>query len=150
GIVNWLWTFNNPITPFSINTNPPPITYTDTGTFCSTLRVINKYGCADSVTGCVDIQPLYAFYIPNAFTPNNDGLNDIFLPQGSGVCGFNMYIYDRWGSPIYHTSDIKKGWNGTAGSSKIAQEDTYVYLIITIDCAHHTSHRYVGSVSLIK
>ena|GEM_PF-2308958 len=150
GIISWLWTFSNPTTPFSINTNPPPITYTDTGTFCSTLRVINKYGCADSVTGCVDIQPLYAFYIPNAFTPNHDGLNDIFLPQGSGICGFDMYIYDRWGSPVYHTSDINKGWNGTAGSSRVEQEDTYVYLIITVDCAHHTSHRYVGSVSLIR
>lgn len=151
GIVSWLWEINNQGITYDTLQNPPMVTYKDTGVQCTKLIVINKHGCVDSVTECVDIQPVYALYVPNAFSPNGDGKNDVFLPQGIGICGFDMYIYDRWGSPIFHTTDLYQGWNGVAThGTGIAQEDTYIYLINTIDCVHHDTHRYVGNVTLIK
>jgi gliding motility-associated-like protein len=151
GITNWLWMFNDPGHNTSTLQNPPLLTYTDTGTFCANLKVTNMHGCVDSVYGCVDIQPIYAFYIPSAFTPNHDGLNDVFSPKGAGVCGYTMYIFDRWGVPVFHTSDMNEGWNGKSGSSNvIEQEETYIYLINTVDCVHHQAHRYVGNVTLLK
>jgi len=151
GIVRWLWEFNNEGLSYDTLQNPPIITYKDTGVQCTKLIVMNIHGCIDSTTECVDIQPVYAIYVPNAFSPNNDGKNDVFLPQGIGICGFDMYIYDRWGSPVFHTTDLYQGWNGIVAHGKgIAQEDTYIYLINTIDCVHHDGHRYVGNVTLIK
>ncbi|HWY98086.1 MAG TPA: gliding motility-associated C-terminal domain-containing protein, partial [Bacteroidia bacterium] len=129
----------------------PIIAYTDTGTYCASMLVINKHGCIDSINGCIDIQPLYTFYIPNAFSPNNDGLNEVFLPKGSYICGFEMYIFDRWGQQLYHTTDINKGWNGKIGNGSIpVQEDTYIYLINTTDCVNHANHEYIGNVYVIK
>jgi gliding motility-associated-like protein len=61
-----------------------------------------------------------------------------------------MYIFDRWGMQLYHTTDITKGWNGTVGGgSTVAQEDTYEYKIKVTD-AQNKEHAYVGNVTLIK
>jgi len=54
---------------------------------------------------------LYAF-VPNAFTPNNDGLNETFTITGKNIVEFTMFIYDRWGKEIYFSDDINKGWDG--------------------------------------
>jgi gliding motility-associated-like protein len=150
GISKWFWVFNNPDESVSFDEDPT-ITYTDTGTYCATMLVINKQGCADSISGCIDVQPLYTFYIPSAFSPNNDGLNDVFLPKGSYICGFDMYIFDRWGQQLYHTTNIDKGWNGKTGSgSNPIEEDTYIYLINTTDCVNHANHEYIGNINVIK
>jgi len=150
GINGWFWQFNDPDETISFDENPI-MTYPDTGVYCATMTVINKHGCIDSINGCIDIQPLYTFYIPNAFSPNNDGLNEVFSPKGTYVCSFEMYIFDRWGQQLYHSTDINKGWNGKVGSgSATAQEDTYLYLINTVDCVNHADHRYIGNVTIIK
>jgi len=61
-----------------------------------------------------------------------------------------MYIFDRWGMQLYHTTDIAKGWNGTiGGGTTIAQEDTYVYKISVTD-SQGKQHTYTGNVSIIK
>lgn len=61
-----------------------------------------------------------------------------------------MFIFDRWGMQLYHTTDITRGWNGTVnGGSNIAQEDGYIYKIIVTD-AQDAQHSYVGNVSIIK
>lgn len=151
GFFSWLWQINNAGIISDTAKNPPMITYKDTGWQCTRLIVENIHGCFDTANGCIDIQPIYTLYIPNAFSPNGDGRNDIFMPQGVGICGFDMYIFDRWGSVVFHTTDLYEGWNGIAahGTSK-AQEDTYVYLINTVDCVHRQAHRYVGNVTLVK
>lgn len=151
GIITWQWQVNNAGITTDTTQNIPTITYKDTGWQCTRLIAVNQHGCVDTANICVDIQPVYAFYVPSAFSPNADGHNDVFLPQGIGICGFDMYIFDRWGTPIFHTTDLYQGWNGVADhGSKTAQEDTYVYLINTVDCVHHQGHRYVGNVTLIK
>jgi gliding motility-associated-like protein len=69
--------------------------------------------------------PVSVFY-PNAFTPNNDGLNDVFLPVGSDVVAFHLTIYNGWGQRVFVTNDIKKGWDGLV-NGKPAPEGTYIY-----------------------
>ncbi len=150
GIISWFWTFGDATDSTSSIENPGH-TYRDTGTFCPTLVVTNIHQCTDSIEHCIIIDPLFTLYIPNAFTPNNDNRDDIFLPKGIYVCTFEMWIFDRWGQEIFHTTDINQGWNGHVGnSSAMSQEDTYVYKINATDCEHHNNHSYVGRVTLLK
>jgi gliding motility-associated-like protein len=67
-------------------------------------------------------------WVPTAFTPNGDGLNDLFRPVGVSITKFTMYIYDRWGTRLFTTDDIQSGWNGIDGS-KYYPPGSYSYLI---------------------
>ncbi|MGP8215749.1 MAG: PKD domain-containing protein [Bacteroidia bacterium] len=151
GIKSWYWQFMDPLDGTSTLENPT-YTYNDTGTYCALLIVTNIHECTDSIQECIDIEPYYTLYIPNAFTPNGDGVNDVFEPKGVFVCTFEMYIFDRWGMLLYYSTDMNDGWNGKVqgGSGGVAQEDTYVYLINTTECIGHTKHQYIGKVTLIK
>ena len=125
-------------------------TYQDTGTFCTELVDINKHNCVDSARNCVVIDPIFTLYIPNAFTPNGNGVNDVFLPLGTYFSDFKMYIFDRWGQQIYYTNDMTKGWNGGYQNGvTIEQEDTYIYIVEVKDFKGK-AHNYTGRVTLIK
>lgn len=132
------------------NTKTAIHTYKDTGTFCVKLVDVDKHSCADSATNCVVIDAIFTLYIPNAFTPNGNGLNDVFIPLGSYFTDFKMYIFNRWGQEVYFTNDINKGWNGGyENDNNVGQEDTYVYLISVKDFKGK-GHSYMGKVTLIK
>jgi gliding motility-associated-like protein len=147
GIAAWSWNFGNGNDSGSQLQNPT-YTYQDTGTYCPELIVINIHGCADSVMNCLVIEPLFTLYIPSAFSPNGDGLNDVFETKGNDIKSFEMYVFDRWGTEIFHSMDIKNGWNGTYKNS-ICQEDSYAYVITVYD-GKNTKHAYTGSVLLLK
>jgi gliding motility-associated-like protein len=150
GIATWLWNFNDPANIYTSNAQNPNHTYSDTGIYCATLTVTNIHGCVDSVTECLVISPQYTLYIPDAFTPNGDNVNDLFLPKGDYIQTYNMYIFDRWGMMLFHSTDITKGWNGGVnGGSRICEEDTYVYLIDITDNLGK-KHSYMGKVTLVK
>ncbi|HSY75220.1 MAG TPA: PKD domain-containing protein [Bacteroidia bacterium] len=149
GINAWYWTFGD---SYNSSLQNPTHSYSDTGRFCTTLKVTNKHGCTDTITECLDIQPIFTIYIPNAFTPDANGLNDIFTAKGVGIKTFEMWIFDRWGQQLYYTTNIYTGWDGKVQggtSGQIVQEDTYVYLIEVIDI-FNKPHKYLGKVSVIK
>ncbi|HSY77471.1 MAG TPA: PKD domain-containing protein [Bacteroidia bacterium] len=151
GLVQWLWNLGDTSSAANLAiTQNTTHSYADTGTYCVKLIDMNKHGCIDSMTHCIVIDPLFTFYIPNAFTPNGDGVNDVFAPKGGYFKTFDMYIFDRWGSTLYHTLDINKGWNGGFNNNNnICQTDTYVYVINITDWKG-VSHTYMGRVSLVK
>ena len=100
--------------------------------------------------GMVIIREEFAVYIPNAFTPNNDGVNDYFMALGLGIKEFDMFVYDRWGLRTFYSSDIKKGWDGKMqGSDTPCQMDVYIYKI-NIKDTQGKMHNYIGRVSLVK
>ncbi|MCK5337872.1 MAG: gliding motility-associated C-terminal domain-containing protein, partial [Bacteroidales bacterium] len=70
-----------------------------------------------------------AIAAPNAFTPNTDGLNDVFILKAENISNFKMYIYDRWGTLIYESSGLEEGWNGDYKGSP-APVGTYAWLAI--------------------
>jgi len=125
--------------------------YEQTGTFLITQYVVNQYGCSDTASDYVIIEPDYSFYAPNAFTPNDDGRNDIFYVYGEGIdnSSFEMYIFDRWGNLIFVSKDINKGWDGTRNGGPISQIDTYVWEVKFKDMMGDP-HKYIGSLNLIR
>ena len=151
GITNLQWMFGDGHDTITIQ--DPHHTYADTGEFCSNLIVTNKYGCSDTTMRCVEIEPLYTMYIPDAFTPNSDGVDDYFAPKGEGFKTFEMWIFDRWGMLLFHSNSINQGWDGkvhTSGAAgKVCEEDTYIYIIQVTDDLNNPRN-YMGKVSLVK
>ena len=95
--------------------------------------------------------PEWAFYIPNAFEPNGNGINDTFSPKGTGIISFEMWIYDQNGSQIFHTTNINTPWDGRVqgGSLTICPEGIYTYLIKATDSCNY-NHTYTGAVTLLR
>jgi gliding motility-associated-like protein len=143
----YTWDFGDGET--SNQTNPIH-SYKNDGTYYITLITSNAFGCKDTATDKLVIEPKYNFYIPNAFTPNNDGDNDIFTAIGEEIKEFNMQIFNRWGELIYETSNIEKGWDGTTkDGSSIFMTAVYVYNIKIKDW-QDLNHKYIGKVTLVK
>ena len=115
GNMEYLW---------SNGSNDSIISVSDQGDYWVKVR---DYNC------CVNFDTVYVkvfqYYIPNAFTPNGDGLNDIFRVTGLyRNVRFNMYLYDRWGQLIFHSGDLDTGWDGTY-QGKPCPADTYIWMV---------------------
>ncbi|MEP7168271.1 MAG: gliding motility-associated C-terminal domain-containing protein [Bacteroidota bacterium] len=82
------------------------------------VEVINTNGCKSSDTLEVIEDCLHDIIVPNAFSPNEDGLNDVFKAEAVSVKSFTMKIYNRWGGTVFESSAIKNGWNGFFKTSK--------------------------------
>lgn len=149
GAVSWIWSFG--VDDSASVLQNPLYTFQDTGVYMIQLIVTNSYGCQDVDSMPLVVQEDYALFIPNTFTPNGDGLNDLFFPQGIGVDPdhYTMWIFDRWGNLIYQTSTWPGGWDGTVQGKGPCQIDTYVYKIATED-ANRAKKVYIGQVNLIR
>jgi gliding motility-associated-like protein len=123
-------------------------TFSDTGYFKVTQIVKNELNCIDSVSITVYIYPEYRLFIPDAFTPNSDGLNDIFKPSTIGIKEYSFQIFNRWGEKIYISNGPEDGWDGNYKGSKSPQ-GAYVYLLNVVDVKGR-SHEYNGKVVLIR
>lgn len=144
----WNWNFGDLTT--SILSDPLPHTYPDTAQYLITLIVSNQYSCFDTTYKTITIEPDWAFFVPNVFTPNADGINDSFRGSGFGLLKYELIIFDRWGNEIYRTKDYNYPWDGTANNGKsMAQQDVYVYLINIRD-VKGKDHSYKGIVTLVK
>lgn len=150
GSGNWQWFFTNGIQDSITSLQHPYYTYTDTGSFLVTLIAGNGYACFDTIQKNIVIGPDWAIYIPNAFTPNDDGVNDTFFATTYGIVEFEMLIFDRWGNLIFQTDDIKKQWDGKANhGNEMAQMDIYVYTIKARDIFGKL-HKYRGTITLVQ
>ena len=78
------------------------------------MYVENDNKCYDEVVHQVIVDDIFSVFVPTAFTPNNDGLNDIFIPLTSGVYSFEMKIFNRWGELVFLSNNKNIGWNGSS------------------------------------
>ena len=148
GADHWFWNFGDFLNSASMLKNPT-FTYSVTGSYQISLAVTNNEGCMDTITQTIIIEPEFTLYIPNAFTPDDDGLNDFFGPKGAEFDSFEMEIYNRWGERIYHTTDVDKPWDGRNKNGDEIQEGVYVYKIRVKDFKEEM-HYYIGNVTLIR
>lgn len=111
---------------------------------------VNGYGCKDTITKAVTIKPAFVIWVPNAFTPNADGMNDGFQAKGVGINKFKMWIFDRWGHVIFESDDINQAWDGTVkGGSEPIKDDVYVWKA-QVEDVFRKNHDLTGHVTLIK
>lgn len=111
GAKYWEWYFNE--IDFSYG-REASYTFPDTGQQKVLLLVENEFGCIDSLERLVDIVPEITYFLPNAFSPNGDGLNESYQGKGyfRGLYDFEMLIINRWGEVIFTSHDPEMGWNG--------------------------------------
>ena len=140
----WLWT---PATSLSCSDCQNPVaTPEETTTYY--LTVIGDSGCSatDSVT--IVVEDNSDFFIPNIFSPNGDGHNDILYVRGKNISNIEYVIYDRWGNKMFESHDVGDGWEGTY-NGKPVNAGVYVwYVKFSLDNKEETIKK--GSVSLVR
>lgn len=121
------------------------------GIYPVTLIQTNSYGCTDTITKFLTVNEDFTLYVPNAFSPNGDGINDMFQPKGMGFKpeSYEMMIYDRWGNAIFRTTDVTKGWDGSYKGT-IAQDGVYIFKIKCITATGNARKEKTGHITLIK
>ncbi|MDD3876842.1 MAG: PKD domain-containing protein [Bacteroidales bacterium] len=147
----WFWNFGDYASEnnnFSIDQNTSH-SFSREGDYTITLHVESQNGCIDSTSENIKIVPEYALFIPNAFTPDGDGLNDYFNVYGSNIVEVRMTIFNRWGDLIFETDDMNNPWDGHSEvDNEVFMQDTYSYRIIVKDY-FGKKHYYNGQVNLI-
>lgn len=93
------------------------------------VKVITPEGCIDTASVLITVFKGSAVYVPNVFTPNNDGLNDVLKPYLIGIKSLSFFtVYDRWGKKIFSTNNMKDGWDGTSAGKK-RESGTYIWVL---------------------
>ncbi len=144
---NWNWFFMNNSGYTSSNQNTFFL-FETAGNYPVAMIVKNQWGCSDTIVKVITVGEDFSFYIPNTFTPNGDGLNDVFLPKGHGIIKYQMDIFDRWGEKIFSTKEFSVGWDGTFKGKK-CEVDTYTWKIILSDPAGRAKE-FTGHVNIIE
>jgi gliding motility-associated-like protein len=152
-IITWNWYFMNTAQYTSVMQNPTFI-YEQAGEYPIALIVKSDKGCSDTLIKKIVVIEDYGIYVPNAFTPNGDGVNDIFQPKGFGVVKYEMNIFDRWGEKVFSTNQFEKGWDGTKQAKHDVkygsiEEGVYTWLI-NLTNVYGKSHELKGHVTLMK
>jgi gliding motility-associated-like protein len=147
GVVNWLWNFDD-ITTTSTLQNPI-YNYPDTGNYNVMLTVLNPFGCTDSVLQIIRINDTPELIYSNTFSPNNDGLNDLFKPiKVVGIETGTLKIFNKWGGLVYESNDLTEGWNGDYHKIK-SSAGTY-YWICTYSNVYDKEFVIKGFVTLFR
>lgn len=135
------------------NTNTLDPTASPSQTTTYNLLVTDASGCSYLVSGVTiyviaNICDEGTVYLPNAFTPNGDGMNDVLYVRSNFITEVYLTIYDRWGENVFETNDIKKGWDGTYKGKKC---DPAVYgYYMKVKCNNGEESFKKGNISLIR
>ena len=124
--------------------------FQDSGTREVTLIAINEFSCSDTTSKTISVFPDLIYYIPNAITPNGDGLNDVFNVVGLGYADmYNLKIYNRWGELLFESNKISEGWDGRF-MGEYVQNGVYIYLVTFRDIGSKKRIFKDGNVTLIR
>ncbi len=122
---------------------------TATGTYTATFQ--DALGCV--ITDDIFVEfPLRGIYLPNAFSPNGDGINDCFqplFPAGLEFLTYSLTIFNRWGAPVYSSTSPQACWNGTF-RGKSAQAGVYVWVLESVNAVCRETDSRSGSVTLVR
>lgn len=143
--VTYYWDFDNGTN--STETNPTT-SYTIDGEAEIMLVAANSSGCTDTTYQTIIIHPEMIFFVPNAFTPDGDGVNEFFAGDGVGIKDYRLRIFDRWGQIVFESTSQRLAWDGSKNGIP-APNGIYVwqYKLVGFD---ETIFKKTGHVSLIR
>lgn len=136
---------------YSTTETNPTYTYPNEGKYMITLTVTDTAGCTDQTMREIEVHESMKFYIPNAFTPNGDGVNETFGPFGVGIDpdNYSMNIFDRNGNLVYMTTNPFDYWDGYTKNGVLCPTGVYVYKIV-LKTWDGYDKEYVGTVTLAR
>jgi gliding motility-associated-like protein len=142
GAVSYLWNLGDGTTSAAVQ---PYEQYMVAGTYTVTLIAING-GCRDTLTDTVYVTE--NIFIPNVFTPNGDGVNDVFHVTMSSMQVYHIEIFNRWGQKVFQSDSPNTDWDGKSESGVLESDGTYYYEITATDYAKK-NYSYHGYLQLI-
>lgn len=147
GTVQYLWNFGDPGSPENTSTLANPVhQYPQPGNYTVTLTGINAFGCSDSIIQVIAVDRNSEVFIPSAFTPNQDGKNDMFRVRGNNIEAVRINIYNQWGERIYNAP--LNFWDGKVRGD-LVQNGTYMY-VIDVTFKNNKTETYKGAVTVIR
>lgn len=146
-ISKYTWTVDN---QFETNQQDFSKIFHDSGNIKISMIAENQWGCIDSTTQYIFVIDTFIIFIPNAFSPNNDGVNDIFKVGGIGIRYLEMNIYNRWGERLFTQKDDSNsfGWDGIYLDETVPQ-GAYMYTILARDNINRP-YLFKGMVTVLK
>lgn len=149
GGVRYKWDFGDGDTLLTTSlTEPVNHIYNSSGNFKACLTAYNEFGCANETCNFLEavVSPLVD--IPNAFTPNGDGANDVVRVRGFGIQKMTWRIYNRWGNLVFQSVSPSQGWDGTF-KGVLQPQEVYAY-ILEIQFSDNTQIRKRGDITLLR
>ena len=122
--------------------------YNVTGSYTVTMVAYNIYGCTDTSRQTVQAIIVPLVDVPNAFTPNGDGINDFVTVKGFGIQKMDWRIYNRWGQMVFRSGNTKQGWNGRY-NDVLQPQEVYVY-VLDVTFTDGTNYRKKGDITLLR
>lgn len=124
--------------------------FADTGCFRVRLIATNNNNCSDTIDRNIYVNEAFSFYMPNCFTPNENGMNDSLIPKGTGWLDkdYSFRVFDRWGMELFSTTDKKMGWDGRNSGGE-TPHNLYIWKVVVTDLKKK-EHRFAGSVTLVR
>jgi gliding motility-associated-like protein len=125
-------------------------TYDESGTYTAQLNVTSALGCEDKLNIAIVVGACsFRLYLPNSFTPDNDGVNDQMKVEGQCVRAFEWHIFDRWGREVFFSQDKDARWSGADASGYAVSDGDYPYWVQILDSNGET-HRFSGSITVLR
>jgi gliding motility-associated-like protein len=125
-VSNYQWDFGNGLTSTAVSANSM---YANPGGYTVTLIVADAIGCTDTATQVILVNEPFSILIPNVFTPNGDGDNDVFSIPSTGLRDLNLQVFDRWGLLLAEITSINGAWDGKTQSGDAVPDGTYYFVI---------------------
>jgi len=142
---HYLWTFD---TGDTSNFYEPQYVYHNPGYFTIQLFAYSAQGCVDVAQQPIHVRVRESFYIPNAFTPNGNDVNDYFSIKDENLAGLKIIIFNRWGEVIYTSGDKNFKWDGTYNGNPVKQ-GIYGYILTTTN-QNGDEQTTNGTLTLVK
>jgi gliding motility-associated-like protein len=146
---SWYWNYGDSTTS---NLYEQDHTYDAPGHYPVFLIAMNDSGCSDTALINILVNDYHTFFVPNAFTPDDNGRNEVFIPEFTNIIDedYSFMIFDRWGNVIFETHNTKEGWDGRSKKTGRQMEvGVYVYKINYTDNMYK-KYSLIGHVTLIR
>ena len=136
---SWYWKSN------------PEHTFSEVGDYPIFLEVENNFGCVDSTLRVITVDG-FIIYVPNSFTPNGDGINDIFKPTLAGVepSVYEFIVFDRWGKEVFKSSDPETGWNGQSMNDEYFGQTAVYQYYLKVKGKGTDLEEFSGHITLVR
>jgi len=148
GGVTYQWTFGDGDTINTFSLASVSHIYNISGLYNVCLHVTNQAGCIDSLCQTVSALITPLFDVPNAFSPNGDGVNDRIYVRGFGITEMKWNIYNRWGTLVYQSSDLSQGWDGSY-KGVLQPMDVYQY-VLEVKMSDGNKYFKKGDINLVR
>ncbi|MES2838521.1 MAG: gliding motility-associated C-terminal domain-containing protein [Bacteroidota bacterium] len=147
GTNTYVWDFGNSQTSTDVDAST---IYDVDGTYIITLTATSDIKCIDTATTTIIVEPNYSVVIPNVFSPNGDGPNDIFTITYIGVKSVSGYIYNRWGKKVFDINSITDQWNGKIKGDGSDAPDGVYFLVLNVTPLFGEVKEYKNTITLVR